>query len=418
MSIELKCPNCGHQLRISSRYAGKRGVCKHCKGDVDVPPASVQAVAPIRGEAFAPDDELVLDDAPALRGLAAAGMSEADAKSLENLNIDDNWQPPPPVSAPGSAVGGEKRLGVIFWLVLAIFTPAALIWAILLPSGHSQKRMAVIASVLVFVVAPILIIGIFIVLPLALPAIRVAMSPDRFVPGEVRIFDDIEFVWIPAGTFTMGSPSSEKSREDDEREHQVTIRQGFWLGRYEVTQREWRRVMGSNPSRFKDDDCPVETVSWNDAQLFLGNLDASNSGAYRLPTEAEWEYACRAGTTGPFHYGNSLSSDQANFQGNRPYGGAREGTDRKKTTSVGSFRPNAWGLYDMHGNVWEWCQDWYEGDPNVIVTDMKGTRLRFRVLRGGSWGHVAHRARSANRRKFTPDVRYQTLGFRVVRTQT
>lgn len=174
MPIELKCPNCGHQLRISSKYAGKRGVCKHCKGTVDVPEAPAPEQASIRGEAFAPDDAtagkevFVSDNEEGLSGLAAMGMSAEDAKALETLNIDDNWQPPPPAAASGGGIDGEKPLGVLFWLVLVIFTPAALIWAIVLPSGHSQKRMAIIASVLVLFVAPVLLIGTLIALPLAI----------------------------------------------------------------------------------------------------------------------------------------------------------------------------------------------------------------------------------------------------------
>jgi serine/threonine-protein kinase len=166
----------------------------------------------------------------------------------------------------------------------------------------------------------------------------------------------MEMVYVPAGSFIMGS---ENGDSDEKPMHRVTISSGFYMGRYEVTQAQWQAVMGTNPSDFKGcDNCPVEQVSWDDAQEFIRQMNARGDGyTYRLPTEAEWEYACRAGTTTAFAYGDLLSSEQANFDGKHPYGGASKGVYRQKTTLVGSFQPNAFGLYDMHGNVWEWCQD-------------------------------------------------------------
>ncbi len=219
----------------------------------------------------------------------------------------------------------------------------------------------------------------------------------------------------------MGSPESEEDRSDDEGpQHRVTISSGYWIGKYEVTQRQYERIIGVNPSYFKGADFPVEHVSWDDAQAFCrklqGRLPRELAGkTARLPTEAEWEYACRAGTITPFYYGDSLDSSMANFDGNNPYGGGREGEYRERTTPVGSFQPNAWGLYDMHGNVWEWCQDWYGEYPSGAATDPTGPGSgEERVLRGGSWNDRAGYCRSADRFLYDPVTRYVSLGFRLV----
>ncbi len=240
-------------------------------------------------------------------------------------------------------------------------------------------------------------------------------------PGAlVRNRFGMEMVYIPAGSFLMGSPSSEVAREpDEEPQHQVTIGEGFYMGRYEVTQAQWRALMGRNPSYFRNcGRCPVEGVSWNDARAFIRKLNARRGRfTYRLPTEAEWEYACRAGTTTPFAFGSSLSSRQANFNG-FPYGGAAEGVNRRRTTTVGSFRPNAWGLYDMHGNVWEWCEDWhnynYDGAPADGSAWLSVGLRRFRVLRGGSWNDRGYYLRSAERGGEASGSRRGVYGFRIV----
>ncbi|QTA82859.1 Sulfatase-modifying factor enzyme domain-containing protein [Desulfonema limicola] len=177
-------------------------------------------------------------------------------------------------------------------------------------------------------------------------------------PSEIKM----KFVYIRPGEFMMGSPKDEPERSDDEVLHKVILTKGFYMQTTPVTQAQWKAVMGSNPSRFKDggDNCPVENVSWDDAQDFIKALNkTAGKQKYRLPTEAEWEYACRAGTKTPFYTGRCLGTDQANYDGNNPLKGCPKGIYRKKTTPVGSFPSNPWGLYDMHGNVWEWCQDWY-----------------------------------------------------------
>lgn len=255
--------------------------------------------------------------------------------------------------------------------------------------------------------------------------VTITLEPQ---PGEEQVVDlgggvKLEMVWVPKGSFMMGSPSSEDNRDDDERQHRVTLSEGFWMGKYEVTQEQWAEVMGKNPSHFSGSRNPVEKVSWEDCQAFIQKLNAytggraaSRAGAFSLPTEAQWEYACRAGTTTPFHYGGRLDSSMANFDGNYPYGRARKGQYREQTVRVGSFKPNAWGLYDMHGNVWEWCQDWYDKDyPSGSVTDPSGASSGSgRVLRGGSWHFDAWNCRSAHRYRGTPTRRSDSFGFRLV----
>ncbi|MCU0915425.1 MAG: formylglycine-generating enzyme family protein [Planctomycetes bacterium] len=234
----------------------------------------------------------------------------------------------------------------------------------------------------------------------------------------------IVFRLVPAGTFTMGSPPSEAQRGTNEGpQHQVTLTQAFYCGKFEITQGQWRQIMGNNPSYFPlaGLNAPVETVSWDDCQVFVKGLCALEGvaeGTYRLLTEAEWEYACRAGTQTPFCYGNDLDSSMANFDGNYPYGAGQKGVYRQATVAVGSFRPNAWGLYDMHGNVWEWCQDWYEAlYPSGPQTDPLGPSSGdYRVSRGGCWSRGAWRCRSAIRLRLPPVSRSSDLGLRLART--
>lgn len=260
-------------------------------------------------------------------------------------------------------------------------------------------------------------------------------KPVGTVPGSPWTSPSgIDFVYIRPGTFIMGSPGSESGPDDkDETQHRVTLTKGYWLGKYEVTQGQWQAVMGTTLQQQRDKaypswplagegrDHPTYYVSWEDCQEFIKKLcekEGVPQGTYRLPTEAEWEYACRAGTTGPFHYGDSLDASQANFDGNFPYGSGMEGEYRQKTTPAGSFRPNSWGLYDMHGNIWEWCQDWYGQYPTKSVADPAGPGSgSFRVLRGGCWNNDAMGCRSADRVKAEPGFRYYYVGFRLLRTE-
>lgn len=234
----------------------------------------------------------------------------------------------------------------------------------------------------------------------------------------------IELVQLSAGSFTMGSPAAEPRSEADENyQHQVTFSKDFYLGKYEVTQTEWEAVMGSNPSGFKDcPRCPVELVSWDDVQTFITKLNALGGPyVYRLPTEAEWEYGCRAGTTTPFAFGNYISSDQANFKASEePYETTTTGEYRAKPTPVGTFSPNAWGLYDMHGNVMEWVADWYDSKyyESSPSTDPTGpTSGAKRVLRGGAWSSPGRFLRSAYRNLDETVKKYNNCGFRLAATK-
>jgi formylglycine-generating enzyme required for sulfatase activity len=220
------------------------------------------------------------------------------------------------------------------------------------------------------------------------------------------------FRWCPPGTFTMGSPASEAERNSDEAQHQVTLTCGFWLLETPVTQSMWEGVMGSNPSHFKGSKkLPVEQVSWDDCQDYIQKLNELLAGTpgspagyrFSLPTESQWEYACRAGTTTAYHFGDTLSKEQANFD-----------SAVNQTKDVGSYPANAWGLRDMHGNVWEWCLDWYGDYPGGAVTDSTGVvKGSYRVIRGGAWLIVAGHCRSAHRRYVNSSHRDYPLGLRL-----
>jgi formylglycine-generating enzyme required for sulfatase activity len=217
----------------------------------------------------------------------------------------------------------------------------------------------------------------------------------------------MKLVLIPAGKFIMGSPDSEQLRSKSEGpQHEVTISKPFYIGATEVTQAQYEAIMGSNPSFYKDTTNPVDKVSWNDAAEFCKKISEKTRQAVRLPTEAEWEYACRAGTAKAFSFGEDdrALGDYAWYPGNS--GG--------KTHPVGQKKPNAWGLHDMHGNVWEWCADWYGEYPNGEVTDPQGPASgTSRVLRGGSYRFDPTYCRSAFRSYDTPDYSVINFGFRV-----
>ena len=229
----------------------------------------------------------------------------------------------------------------------------------------------------------------------------------------------MKFAWIPPGTFLMGSPKEEQEREANEVPHKVTLSKGFYMGVYPVTQEQWQAVMDDIFFALKleseeEKDLPVENVSWEDCQTFIKKLRKRDKKAYRLPTEAEWEYACRAGKTTPFHFGNTISTEQVNYDGNYTYGNGKKGVYRQKTTPVGSFPANAFGLYDMHGNVWEWCRDWFGAYPPNDVLDPQGPDAgKSRVLRGGCWRSGPAGCRSAFRFGSKPGDRSDIIGFRL-----
>jgi formylglycine-generating enzyme required for sulfatase activity len=240
-----------------------------------------------------------------------------------------------------------------------------------------------------------------------------------FVEVEVRNVVQ-RLRWIPPGCFMMGSPEIEPDRwEGEGPQHEVRLTQGFWLADTACTQELWDAVMGNNTSRFKSPDRPVEQVRWHYVQRFIDKLnDMVPGGDFRLPTEAEWEYACRAGTTTPFWFGHNITTYQVNFNGNYPYNRAEKGQYRKETVSVKSLPPNVWGLYQMHGNVREWCEDWYGPYTSEAQTDPRGPqRGEFRVNRGGSWYDSARGVRSEYRSRYSMNVRGGSIGFRLARGQ-
>ena len=236
----------------------------------------------------------------------------------------------------------------------------------------------------------------------------------------------LEMVHIPGGTFLMGSPESDESPISSESpQHQVTV-PSFFMGKYPVTQKQWRLVaalpkikidLEFDPSRFKGDNLPVERVSWNHTQEFCARLSLKTNQTYRLPSEAEWEYACRGGTTTPFYFGETISTELANYDGNYTYGGGAKGEYREKTTEVGKFPANPCGLYDMCGNVWEWCEDEWHGNYINAPTDgsaWSNGSNNYMSLRGGSWFNRPHYCRSAYRNVNYRDNHCSSIGFRVV----
>lgn len=254
--------------------------------------------------------------------------------------------------------------------------------------------------------------------------------------GEERDVAGIKLCWCPPGKFVMGSPANEPERRPGEDQIVVTLTEGYWMSKYEATQGQWKRVMGKLPGPLtmelpEGDDYPVGNVNFAEAETFCQKLtdlarqsgDLPNDWEFRLPTEAQWEYACRAGTTTATAFGDKLSSKQANFKG-KPYNGAEPGPSLSRAAKVGSYPPNAWGLHDMHGNIFEWCRDWYHailpGGANPDLHDAKDTATKSangalsRARRGGCWADDGWPCRSAFRLRFEPERRYDHIGFRVV----
>ena len=239
------------------------------------------------------------------------------------------------------------------------------------------------------------------------------VTAQEVKPGKVEVIElgkdvKLEMVLIPAGKFMMGTkvdPFSNIPNKNEYPQHEVTLTKRFYMGKYEVTQEQWFEIMGENPSEEKGRKLPVTNVSWYDCQDFIKKLNAKTNDGYRLPTEAEWEYACRAGTTTAYSFGDKITLKDANING-------------ESIKAVGSYKPNAFGLYDMHGNVWEWCEDWHGKYP-FAVTDPKGPAMGVsRVLRGGSFNFNESGARSSDRDNYiySPTSRYNGSGFRLART--
>ncbi|MEW6071737.1 MAG: formylglycine-generating enzyme family protein [Planctomycetota bacterium] len=270
------------------------------------------------------------------------------------------------------------------------------------------------------------------------PAVSAAFAGTR--AGEERTVAGIRLCWCPPGRFTMGSPPGEPERRPGEDQVDVTLTRGFWMGKFETTQGEWRRVVGALPGELtaelsEGDDFPVGNVDFAEAEAFCGKLTelGRRSGElpaeweFRLPTEAQWEYACRAGTTTATSFGDQLSSTQANFRG-KPYHGAEPGPSLGRAARVGSYPANAWGLHDMHGNSYERCRDWYHRelpggvDPDLYLARSSAAKSEHgdlsRVRRGGCWADEGWPCRSAFRLRFEPERRYDHIGFRIVAVPT
>jgi formylglycine-generating enzyme required for sulfatase activity len=362
----VACPACGKKLKLPPGLRGKKVKCPACQTRLDTagPPPAALATRPGGPLDFSPETAL----------------------------------------GPASAYATPKAR-----------RPSPPAWGrLLLPSGAAGMLLAVL------LVAWLLFGG------------RGGTGKDQAPPPgpakQVVNSIGMKLALIPAGKFLMGSLPDEKGRSGDEEQHEVEITKPFYLGVYEVTQGQYQQVMGKNPAGFTKEkgggpDHPVENVSWQDTQDFCKKLSAlekerAAGRVYRLPTEAEWEYACRGGAreNTPFHFGKSLSSTQANFDGNSPFGDAPEGPYLRKTRAVGSYQPNAFGLFDMHGNVWEWCADWYgatyykQGPRQDPSGPPEGS---VRVFRGGGWYNHGQRCRSAIRNGFAPYDRVDYLGFRV-----
>jgi len=241
-------------------------------------------------------------------------------------------------------------------------------------------------------------------------------SQGRFFIEDLGQGVTLEMVEIPGGKFVMGSSPQERERSKDERpQHSVTI-EPFYLGKFVITQKQYQAVMNYNPSEFIGGQRPVEQVSWDDAIAFCDQLSQKTGKSYQLPSEAQWEYACRAGTTTPFHFGETMTTALGNYDANFTYGCGPQGDYREETTDVGSFSPNAFGLYDMHGLVWEWCQDIYQKNYNRTRKD-GSSRIDgadYRLLRGGSWGDKPSDCRAANRIRYPQNFRSLLHGFRVM----
>jgi formylglycine-generating enzyme required for sulfatase activity len=259
---------------------------------------------------------------------------------------------------------------------------------------------------------------------------------DGSQAGDQREVAGLELCWCPPGEFTMGSPAGELERRPDEDQVRVTLTRGFWMGRHEVTQGQWKRVLGALPGELTaelpgGDEFPVGNVNFAEAEAFCDRLtelgrrsgELPEGWEFRLPTEAQWEYACRAGTTTATAFGDQLGSVQANFQG-QPYNGAEAGPSLQRAAPVGSYPANPWGLHDMHGNAFEWCRDWYHArlpggaDPDLRDAQESASRSEHgdlsRVRRGGCWADEGWPCRSAFRLRFEPERRYDHIGFRVV----
>lgn len=386
---------------------------RHCKSEVEVAFSAGKAVFPVRLRRIEPSQSLHLFLAssqwidafdPPLE--AHMDRLAAAIKSLTDTSATPAAAPssPPtsrvvPRTAPKSPAKSKTKLYGIAAAAVLVFAIGG--WALLgggSPSGGPADSGASGNG-----------------------ANRTASRRGEPQLGDEKIFDGIEFVWIPAGTFQRGSPPGEQSRGRDEQQHEVILTKGFWMAKYELKKEQWAAVMETKPWQGKDnipyaENGPASLMTWVDANLFARKLNKEQDGPYRLPTEAEWEYACRAGTTTPYSFGvheGFQLQEHAWFvvncyQAKEPYAHA-----------VGTRKPNPWGLYDMHGNLWEFCSDWHGAYPfpeDGALTDPKGPETgNLRVLRGGAYDSRDYQTRSALRYTIYMNRAYATVGIRLVR---
>ena len=329
------------------------------------------------------------------------------------------FRPDTPIWVSANLIAGlDRMLGswtvfppLLSWMFLGFTAGSTIYFAVWEADklGRPHLRKACLAAAGLLLLAS----------PLVWPSLEVTLdaptwwrpTPSTPAPGEERSFKGIQFVWIPPGRFRMGSHYDDPARQDDEIPHIVTLTRGFWLGKYEVTQAQWTHVMGENPSHFHEDSAnhPVERVSWDDCREFVRRMNF-HGGDFRLPTEAEWEYAARAGQS----TADSLPDDP----GQRPPLAWYDANSDSETHPAATTQPNAWGLYDMAGNVWEWCNDYYAPYPAHRVADPTGPQVgQYPVLRGGAWTSDAAQCRAARRTIFV-DANHRPrndAGLRLVR---
>ncbi|QKQ72580.1 SUMF1/EgtB/PvdO family nonheme iron enzyme [Nostoc sp. TCL240-02] len=354
------------------------------------------------------------------------------SKSVTNTPITKPPQIPPPKATSPSPVTNTQTSGKVQFATSTIPTPSTPLKKLILPNLSRRRVIQTVG----FAGAGL---GLTIALPRFWPFKAINLKSFQFEVvtvdargnisnrsnREAKYFIEdlgngitLEMVEIPGGTFMMGSPLGEAERENDESPlHQVTVPK-FFMGKYAVTQAQYQAIMGSNPSKFIGEKRPVEQVNWDEVVEFCKKLSTKTKHTYRLPSEAEWEYACRAGTTTPFYFGETITTDLVNYNGNSPYGSAPKGEDRQQTIDLGKFPPNSFGLYDMHGNVWEWCRylcnSNYQDAPKDCSAWLTSKDNNIKMLRGGSWNNQAWYCRSAERIEHNIAYRDANIGFRVM----
>jgi sulfatase modifying factor 1 len=298
-------------------------------------------------------------------------------------------------------------------------------------NGYQKHRIRVVLNLITILVICLGLRNAF-----SADSVKPLQPPASLKAGTETNLARIRLCWCPAGTFMMGSPLDEPERRPGEDQVRVTLTKGFWMSKFETTQRQWKQVMEKLPAPPtaelpEDDELPVGNVNFAEVEEFCRKLtdlgqksgELPNGWEFRLPTEAQWEYACRAGTTTATSFGDALSSQQANFKG-KPYNGGEPGPSIGHAAKVGSYPANSWGLHDMHGNIFEWCRDWYHSklpggvDPDLYIDEasavLNRTGDKSRARRGGAWTDDGWPCRSACRLRFEPQRRYDHIGFRVV----